>query len=37
MGRYYALHDGEDVRLADAIAEHYQTARPERSLPECHR
>ncbi len=24
MGRYYALHDGEPVEIADAIAEHYQ-------------
>jgi glycyl-tRNA synthetase beta chain len=24
MGRYYALHDGEPVAIADAIAEHYQ-------------
>jgi glycyl-tRNA synthetase beta chain len=23
MGRYYALHDGEDVAVADAIAQHY--------------
>ncbi|MFO8155914.1 MAG: glycine--tRNA ligase subunit beta [Pseudomonadota bacterium] len=23
MGRYYALHDGEDPAVADAIAEHY--------------
>jgi glycyl-tRNA synthetase beta chain len=23
MGRYYALHDGEDVRVADAIRDHY--------------
>jgi glycyl-tRNA synthetase beta chain len=23
MGRYYALHDGEDPMVADAIAEHY--------------
>ena len=22
MGRYYAMHDGEDPRVADAIAEH---------------
>lgn len=24
MGRYYALHDGEPVEIANAIAEHYQ-------------
>jgi glycyl-tRNA synthetase beta chain len=24
MGRYYALHDGEDPLVADAIAQHYQ-------------
>jgi glycyl-tRNA synthetase beta chain len=24
MGRYYALHDGEDRRVADAIAAHYR-------------
>ncbi|MCP5277548.1 MAG: glycine--tRNA ligase subunit beta [Thiobacillus sp.] len=24
MGRYYALHDGEDVRVAEAIADHYR-------------
>jgi glycyl-tRNA synthetase beta chain len=24
MGRYYALHDGEDVRVAEAIADHYK-------------
>ncbi|MEW6678306.1 MAG: glycine--tRNA ligase subunit beta [Pseudomonadota bacterium] len=24
MGRYYALHDGEDVRVAQAIADHYR-------------
>jgi glycyl-tRNA synthetase beta chain len=23
MGRYYALHDGEDARVADAIRDHY--------------
>lgn len=26
MGRYYALHDGEAVAVADAIAEHYAPA-----------
>ncbi|MEW5770113.1 MAG: glycine--tRNA ligase subunit beta [Pseudomonadota bacterium] len=24
MGRYYALHDGEDARVAEAIADHYK-------------
>jgi glycyl-tRNA synthetase beta chain len=24
MGRYYALHDGEDARVADAIRDHYK-------------
>ncbi|HRH80584.1 MAG TPA: glycine--tRNA ligase subunit beta [Thiobacillaceae bacterium] len=24
MGRYYALHDGEDPRVAEAIADHYK-------------
>jgi len=24
MGRYYALHDGEDKRVAEAIADHYK-------------
>ena len=24
MGRYYALHDGEDARVADAIEDHYK-------------
>jgi len=24
MGRYYALHDGEDARVADAIEQHYR-------------
>ncbi len=23
MGRYYALHDGEDPRVADAVRDHY--------------
>src|SRR5262249_10158823 len=26
IGRYYALHDGEDPAVADAIAEHYKPA-----------
>ncbi len=28
MGRYYALHDGEDSRVADAIADHYKPLGP---------
>ncbi len=26
IGKYYALHDGEDIRIANAIAEHYLPA-----------
>jgi glycyl-tRNA synthetase beta chain len=33
MGRYYALHDGEDRRVADAIAEHYKPLGPNDSCP----
>jgi glycyl-tRNA synthetase beta chain len=33
MGRYYALHDGEDVRVADAIAEHYKPLGPSDTCP----
>jgi glycyl-tRNA synthetase beta chain len=33
MGRYYALHDGEDPRVADAIAEHYRPMGPNDSCP----
>ena len=29
MGRYYALHDGEDARVADAIADHYKPLGPD--------
>ena len=28
MGRYYALHDGEDADVADAIAQHYSPKGP---------
>src|ERR1051325_6788462 len=28
MGRYYALNDGEDARIADAIADHYKPLGP---------
>ncbi len=33
MGRYYALNDGEDPRVADAIAEHYKPLGPNDSCP----
>jgi glycyl-tRNA synthetase beta chain len=33
MGRYYALHDGEDPRVADAIAEHYKPLGPNDTCP----
>jgi glycyl-tRNA synthetase beta chain len=33
MGRYYAIHDGEDRRVADAIAEHYEPAGPDDTCP----
>ncbi len=33
MGRYYALHDGEDRAVADAIAEHYRPAGPNDACP----
>jgi len=33
MGRYYALHDGEDARVADAIRDHYQPRFAGDSLP----
>ncbi len=29
MGRYYALHDGEPLAVADAIAEHYRPLGPD--------
>lgn len=34
MGRYYALHDGEDPRVADAIQSHYQPRFAGDALPE---
>jgi len=34
MGRYYALHDGEDTRVADAIRDHYQPRFAGDSLPQ---
>ena len=33
MGRYYALHDGEDKEVADAIAEHYSPLGPSDRCP----
>ncbi len=33
MGRYYALNDGEDPRVAQAIAEHYKPLGPNDSCP----
>src|SRR6185437_12062808 len=33
MGRYYALHDGEPLEIADAIAEHYSPLSPNDRCP----
>lgn len=33
MGRYYALNDGEDPRVAQAIAEHYKPQGPDETCP----
>ncbi|MDX2144476.1 MAG: glycine--tRNA ligase subunit beta [Rhodospirillaceae bacterium] len=33
MGRYYALHDKEDAKVADAIAEHYSPLGPNDGCP----
>lgn len=33
MGRYYALKDGEDAAIADAVAEHYSPAGPNDDCP----
>lgn len=33
MGRYYALTDGEDAAVADAIAEHYRPQGPSDDVP----
>src|SRR5258708_29204049 len=33
MGGYYALNDGEDRRVADAISEHYKPLGPGDSCP----
>ncbi|MDR1935980.1 MAG: glycine--tRNA ligase subunit beta [Candidatus Accumulibacter sp.] len=34
MGRYYALHDGEDARVADAVRGHYQPRFAGDALPQ---
>ena len=34
MGRYYALHDGEDARVADAIEQHYQPRFANDTVPD---
>ncbi len=34
MGRYYALHDGEDSAVADAIEQHYRPRFANDALPE---
>jgi glycyl-tRNA synthetase beta chain len=33
MGRYYALHDGEDAAVADAIRDHYRPVGPSDAVP----
>ena len=33
MGRYYALNDGEDAAIADAIADHYSPVGPNDDCP----
>lgn len=33
MGRYYALHDGEDAVVADAIGGHYKPVGPSDAVP----
>jgi glycyl-tRNA synthetase beta chain len=33
MGRHYAVNDGEDTRVADAIADHYKPLGPSDSCP----
>ncbi|HET6609832.1 MAG TPA: glycine--tRNA ligase subunit beta [Rhodopila sp.] len=33
MGRYYALHDGEDPQVADAIRDHYAPRGPNEAAP----
>ncbi len=33
MGRYYALHDGEDASVADAVRDHYAPKGPSDAVP----
>jgi glycyl-tRNA synthetase beta chain len=33
MGRYYALHDGEDASVADAVCDHYAPKGPTDAVP----
>ncbi|MBV9420831.1 MAG: glycine--tRNA ligase subunit beta [Alphaproteobacteria bacterium] len=33
MGRYYALNDGEDVEVADAVRDHYKPQGPNDAVP----
>src|SRR5215469_7282577 len=33
MGRYYALHDGEDAQIADAARDHYKPIGPSDAVP----
>ncbi|HEX4295675.1 MAG TPA: glycine--tRNA ligase subunit beta [Rhizomicrobium sp.] len=33
MGRYYALHDGEDAEVADAVRDHYKPMGPSDVVP----
>ncbi len=37
MGRYYALHDGEDADVADAIRDHYKPRWAERRRADARR
>jgi glycyl-tRNA synthetase beta chain len=34
MGRYYALHDGEDPRIAEAVGAHYRPLGPGDAVPD---
>jgi glycyl-tRNA synthetase beta chain len=34
MGRYYALHDGEDDDVADAVRDHYRPLGPNDAVPD---
>ncbi len=35
MGRFYALNDGEDAEVADAIRDHYKPQGPSDSIPQA--